>query len=145
MAKFVNIIVSVGLIFIMTTAFDKAKKLTQDEAIKLAEQFIKDNGYSSFPADTSKLSYEMFDGRENDIEKLLKRRQNMLQDKAFCVAEDDERWNVGFLAADIKLSELDSNQIKTDLPGRAVIVYKNGTEIRMAHKMPAFSYFKKLQ
>lgn len=142
--KFINVFVSFGLILILSIACDKHKILSQEEAIKLAEQFIRDNGYSSFPADTSKLSYELFDGLEKDIEILLKSRHNTLQIKAFCIAGNEEQWHIGFLSADIKLLELDSIQRQSDLSGRAVIVNKHGTEIRIAHKTPSFSYFKKL-
>ena len=141
-SKFTSILISFGFIFSLITAFNK-RELSQEQAIKLAEQFIRDNGYTTFPADTSKLSYELFDSRYK-MDTILKRRHNTLQSKAFCIAEDGERWDIGFLVADIKINELNSIQRQSDLPGRAVIVYKNWTEIRIAHKTPAFSKFKKL-
>jgi hypothetical protein len=118
--------------------------LTKDQAIKLAEQFIVDNGYTNLPADKSKLSYELFDMYENNVDSILKRRYNTLQPKAFCYSEDKDRWHIGFLSVGVNLNTLDSLQLQTDLQGRAVIVMKNGKGIRIAHKDPSFSYFKKL-
>jgi hypothetical protein len=122
----------------------QTKDPMKEQAIKLAEQFIIDNGYTSLPADKSKLSYELFDQLENNVDSILKRRHNTLQSKAFCISENKDRWNVGFLSTEVNLSKLDSKQRQTDLPGRAVIVMKDGKEIRIAHKDPLFSRFIKL-
>ncbi|HLG02297.1 MAG TPA: hypothetical protein VI731_01800 [Bacteroidia bacterium] len=118
--------------------------MTKGQAVKLAEQFIKRNGYTTSPADTSKISYELNDQYENRIDSVLKRRYNTLQPKAFCIKEVNDSWHIGFLSTSVDLSKLDSIQRQSNLPGRAVIVMKNGSEIRMAHKDPLFAYFKKL-
>lgn len=112
--------------------------------MKLAEQFIIDNGYSQLPADKSKLSYELFDQFENNVDSLLKTRYNTLHTKAFCIGEGQDRWDVGFLSTSVDLNKLDSAQRETNLSGRAVIVMKDGKEIRIAHKEPLFSSFIKL-
>lgn len=120
------------------------EQLTKEQAIKLAEQFIIDNGYTNLLADKSKLSYELFDQYENNVDGILKRRHNTLQPKAFCISNDKDRWVIGFLDTNVDLSELNSLQRQTNLSGRAVIVMKDGKEIRIAHKDPLFSHFKKL-
>lgn len=135
---------SIGLVWGQNSAFKTNNQMTKEQAIKLAEQFIIDNGYTSLPADKSKLSYEWFDRHENNVDSILKSRQNTLQQRAFCISEDKDRWNVGFLLTDVDLNSLDSIQRQTDLSGQAVIVMKDGKEIRMAHKVPLFSHFKKL-
>mgnify|MGYP001407131226 CR=1 FL=1 len=137
-------ILSVVLVWGLTSAFQTTDQMTKEQAVKLAEQFIIDNGYTNLPADKSKLSYELFDQYENNVDSILKRRHNTLQPKAFCISEDKDRWDVGFLSTGIDLSKLDSIQRQTNLSGRAVIVMKDGKEIRIAHKDPLFSYFIKL-
>ena len=137
-------ILSALLVCGLTSAFQTNNPLTKVQAVKLAEKFIIDNGYTDLPADKSKLSYELFDQYENNVDSILKRRHNTLQPKAFCISEDKDRWDVGFLSVGVELSKLDSLQRQTNLSGRAVIVMKDGKEIRIAHKDPLFSYFKKL-
>lgn len=137
-------ILTIVLVWGLTSAFRPNDQLTKEQAVKLAEQFIIDNGYTNLPADKSKLSYELFDQYENNVDSILKHRRNTLQAKAFCISEDKDRWDVGFLSICVDLSKLDSIQRQTNLSGRAVIVMKDGTEIRIAHKDPIFSYFIKL-
>jgi hypothetical protein len=111
----------------LASAFQTKEPITKERAIKLAEQFIIDNGYTTLPANKSKLSYELFNQFENSVDSILKRRHNTLHEKAFCVSEDKDRWDVGFLSTDVVLSKLDSLQRQSDLPGRAVIVMKDTT------------------
>lgn len=128
-----------------TSALPTGETLTQEQAIKLAEKFIIDNGYTSLPADKSKISYELLDQLgDNNVDSILKWRHNTLQLKAFCISEDNDRWDIGFLSTKIDISKLDSIQLNSNLSGRAVIVMKNGKEVRMAHKDPLFSKWKKL-
>lgn len=135
---------SVGLILLASMTVKNADKITKEQAVKLAEDFIKRNGYTTFPADKSKLSYELFDNLENNADSILKRRYNTLQSKAFCISHGNGKWDVGFLSTDVNIKKLNSLQIQSDLSGRAVIVSDNGEEIRIAHKTPLFSHFKKL-
>lgn len=133
-----------GFLLAIVTAFKTNEVVTREQAIILSEQFIINNGYTSLPADTSKLSYELFDAYNESINSMLKERHNMLHPKAFCISEDEDRWDVGFLSTSINVNKLDSISRQTNLSGRAVIVYKNGKEIRIAHKDPLFSLFEKL-
>ena len=138
-------IIALGLIWGMTSSFQETNGLTKEQAILLAEQFIIDNGYTALPANKSKLNYELFDRYANDVDSVLIRRSNTLHKKAFCISEEDDRWDVGFLSTSIDINKLDSTKRQTDLSGRAVIVMKDGNEIRIAHKEPLFSYFVKLR
>lgn len=139
-------IISIGTLLILFSGVQTKNVLSKDQAIKLAEQFIVDNGYTNLSADKSKLSFELLDQLGNDInvDSILKWRYNTLQLKAFCIGEDNDSWDVGFLSTKIDITKLDSVQINSNLPGRAVIVMKDGKEIRMAHKDPLFSTWKKL-
>ncbi|CAM1340873.1 hypothetical protein [Tenacibaculum amylolyticum] len=131
-----------GIIWISTSSFQQTNELTKEQAIELAEQFIIDNGYTNLFANKVKLSYELLDDRNKN--KVISRRKNTLHKKAFCISERDDRWDVGFLSTSIDLNKLDSKKRETNLPGRAVIVLKNGKGIKIAHKTPLFSYFEKL-
>lgn len=137
------LILAIGLIWVFTSSF-KTDPLTKEQAIVLAEQFVIDNGYTNLPADKSKLSYELFDSNENNVDSILKRRYNSLHPKAFCITERNNRWDIGFLSTGVDLSKLDSIQFQSNLTGRAIIVMRNGKEIRIAHKTPLFSLFEKL-
>ncbi len=127
-----------------TNQLFKQKDISEMEAIKLAEEFIKVNGYTKYPADTSKLSYEFLYDSEESVKSILKKRHNSLQPKAFCVFKNDDRWNIGFVSSKINLSKLDSAQINGNLTGKSVTMNLDGSEIRMAHKDPLFSKWRKL-
>ena len=131
-----------GIIWVLTSSFQMTNELTKEQAIELAEQYIIDNGYTNSPANKNNLNYELLD--EDNVDKIIARRKNTLHKKAFCISENEDRWDVGFLSISVDLNKLDSEKRKTDLSGRAVIVMKNGKEIRIAHKEPLFSYFEKL-
>lgn len=136
---------SLGTLLVLISAFKTVEPLTKELAIKLAEQFVIDNGYTNFPADKSKLNHELLDVYRSNVDSILKRRHNTLQPKAFCICETKDSWDVGFLSISVNLNKLDSLQRQTNLSGRVVIVMKNGQEIRIAHKAPLFSHFKKLR
>jgi hypothetical protein len=143
--KIILTVIVTGLAWSLTFAFQSNNQVKEQQAIKLAEQFIADNGYTNFPANKSKLSYEMFDQLgENNLDSILKYRHNTLQPKAFCISEGEDRWDVGFLSTSVDLTKPDSIQRQNNLSGRAVIVMKDRKEIRIAHKDPLFSHFKKL-
>jgi hypothetical protein len=138
------IILSIALVWGLTSVYETNDQIRKKQAIKLAEQFIIDNGYTSLPADKSKLSNELFDRYENNVDNILKNRYNTLHQKAFCISENTDSWDIGFLSTKVDLNKLDSIQRQTNLSGRAVIVMKDGKEIRNAHKDPLFSFFEKL-
>ena len=122
------------------------KSVTLEEAINLSETFVKDNGYTNVVIkNPQKLSYELFDNMEPNVDSILSRRHNTLQSKAFCYSKHDNEWHIGFLSSSVNVDQLDSLKINSNLSGRAVIVNDNGQEIRIAHKTPAFSYFTKIK
>jgi hypothetical protein len=138
-------ILMLAFVSTLTPTFQIGDTLTQEQAVKIAERFIIDNGYTSLPADKSKLNYELLDQLgENNLDSILKWRHNTLQLKAFCILEDEDKWDIGFLSTKVDLSKLDSIQRQKNLRGRSIVVTKDGKEIRMEHKDPLFSYFIKL-
>jgi hypothetical protein len=143
--RFILAILIMGLTLVLTLSFQTHDQVTEEQAIELAEKFIQENGYTILPPNRSKLSYELFDVYEVNVDSFLKRRYNTLQPKAFCVYENDDRWSIGFLSARRIEEHMTEPVNERESPsGRAVIVTKDGKEIRMAHKTPVFSVFRKL-
>ncbi|UOQ51604.1 hypothetical protein [Hymenobacter cellulosivorans] len=119
-------------------------EVSQQEAIRVAEAFVQDNGYTSKPARSATLHYELLDAYAKDAGTILKARSNTLHPNAFCIAEDPESWHVGFLLTRVSFSTLSAGQKQADLAGRVVMVNKRDKTVKMAHKDPLFSHFKKL-
>lgn len=117
------------------------QNITEKLAIKLAEEFIQNNGYTTLKPDKTKISFELFD---KNIDNVLKQRHNTLQQKAFCISTSNDRYDIGFLSTKVNIDKLSPVERKSNLSGRVVIVSLDGKEIRMAHKDPLFSFFKKL-
>ncbi|QDA61924.1 hypothetical protein [Hymenobacter jejuensis] len=136
------LVVLMGLVSRLSSG--QTRELSQQQAIHLAEMFIQENGYTSAPANRANLTYELFDADEKDINTLLQARRNRLHPKAFCISDDPDNWHVGFLSTSVDLSKLTPTQQQADLSGRAVIVNKRNKEVKLAHKDPRFSLYKKL-
>lgn len=119
-------------------------QVSKELAIKIAEEFVSNNGYCSKIGIKSKLSYELFDGYQASVDSLLKHRQNTIYCKAFCISENKTEWHIGFLSTQLDRRIFDSLSAMTDLPGRCIIVSKKGKQTRMAHKKPLYSHFTKL-
>lgn len=128
---------------LLFTCFQTNGSITKEQAVSLAERFIAENGYTTLPANKSTLSRELTDVYEN-IDTLLKYRYNTLHSKAFCFGKNEDSWDIGFLSTTINLNKLDSLARQSNLEGKAVIVSTDGKNIRMAHKTPLFSHFKKM-
>ncbi|WP_140469749.1 hypothetical protein [Hymenobacter nivis] len=122
----------------------QAQEVSQQQAIHVAEAFIQKNGYTFKPAEASAPQYELFDADEMDVRAILKARRNSLHPKAFCITEDSDSWHVGFLSTRVNRSSLKASQQQANLAGRVVVVSKRNKEVRMAHKDPLFSHFKRL-
>jgi hypothetical protein len=118
--------------------------MTKEEAIHKAELFIKRNGYTIAPIDTSvnKLNLELLDN--SDIEQIKKSRHNTLQSNAFCFNYGNNTWTIGFLSTTINSNKLSEVEKNSNLLGRVVIINEKTGEIRIAHKDPLFSKFNKL-
>jgi len=80
-----------------------------------------------------------------DTSAILERRHNSLHPTAFCISDHDDVWHIGFLATEVDLNNLEAVELNNDLPGRAVIVDRKSQKVRMAHKDPLFSVFRKLK
>lgn len=103
-----------------------AGRIGATQAIKIAEQFVRDNGYTEYvPPDSSKLTPESIEwsGRADWIS----HRRNTLRPKALGCAEgarnDENGWTVGF-------ERVDPSDRGT---GRAVTMDARGGSVRMQH------------
>ena len=138
---FYLILIIIGVLLQSFSIKQTETEISQNEAIKLAEQFIKDNGYTSENPDKSKINLEMFD---LEINETLKNRHNSLQKKTFCFSKKNGEWHIGFLSTNVNLKKITAEQKNSDLAGRAIKVSFDGKEISIVHKDPRFSFFTKL-
>ena len=118
--------------------------LSLSKAIQIAEQYIRINGFTNEVADTTKMSAEFLydDGMSKSA--VAAKRKNTLHPKAFCRSEHGNEWHIGFLSTKVNLDKLTPEQKNQDLPGKGVIIAKDLSEIRMAHKKVLFSKWIKL-
>jgi len=109
-----------------------AETLTMNDAIKIAERFIVENGYTeainiNFKDPLELESMEFTSERE----KLLKYRFGQLRSKAIGAKKTSESWHIAF-----DFSEFESKEIC-----RVVILKLDGSLPHMAHQSGSRSYF----
>ncbi|MBC8139219.1 MAG: hypothetical protein H8F28_25375 [Fibrella sp.] len=132
------------LLFLLIAAplnADPAKRLTLDQAVRAAEEFIKRNGYTDLPPtqDKIKLSYESIEWAENS-EKMLEGRRDTLERRAYGYRKYSRRgagWTVVFRYKEPSVSG-DKNRreiyIRSDgKGGRAVTMDSFGRNMRVEH------------
>jgi len=133
-------IVFATLLGLSSSTAQERKALTEAEAIRLAEQFVLENGYTDLPPtqDRSKLSYESIDSTDPDV--ILKTRYNTLERNAWAVRGGDARrhgWTIVFRY------NRDNEEYRRIIPdyqkqvettGRAVTMEADGSGIRMQHQ-----------
>jgi hypothetical protein len=107
-----------------------------EKAVRLAEDFIKQNGYTDAPADKNNLSHETVEFYET-IDELLEARHNTLEPKAYGIyyggrLGDQKGWTVVFRRPQKKSEKsLESSQLLT---GRAVTMNENFENLLVEHK-----------
>lgn len=103
----------------------------EEKAVRLAEEFIRRNGYTDAPADRENLTKESIEW-ESDTGRMLAARKNTLEAKAYGVSEggrrSDKGWTVVFRHT---WSKVDGKQnLKT---GRAVTMDENFNKMMLEH------------
>ena len=102
--------------------------LLEREAVRVAEQFIADNGYTDLPplADRRQLSFETIEWADN-IDEMLRLRHNTLERKAYGVRRgkwgDPQGWTIAF-----------RSKGEDQQTGRRVTMDGKGGGIRVEHK-----------
>lgn len=107
----------------------------EQKAVRLAEEFVKVNGYTDVPADKNKISYESIEFT-NNIDKLLFERRNSLESKAFGLLNESKGgkgWTVVFRYKKLPLGKY----------GRAVTMDENFKHLKVEHKEFILKFVKK--
>ena len=100
------------------------RALTREEAVAVAERFVRDNGYTDAPKEELKVDLD-FESIEfaADREELLRQRKNSLQPKAIGAKQTSSGWGVAF----------DHFKPQSDTC-RVVTMRLDGSEIRVQHQ-----------
>jgi hypothetical protein len=106
----------------------QTKEINEADAIKIAEKFIIENGYTDLPPtdDKKKLVFELIEWN-SDIEEILKGRHNTLQKTAYGILKGRKGKTEGFT---VVFLYVDGSNKKT---GRAVTMDLDGKNIRVEH------------
>lgn len=123
------------LLLVTVVAHPQKRRLTQSEAVALAEQFIAQNGYTDLPPDKTKISYETIEW-ESNVDRILQQRHNTLERRAYGVSRGrrgERGWTVVF-----------RYQGHAGATGRAVTMNLDGAKARVEHQDFILRYAKKL-
>jgi hypothetical protein len=113
---------------LLSNSAAKTSKISEAEAVKIAEKFIEANGYTSFrPApDKEKITLESIEW-SSDIKEILKSRYDTLQPKAYGFLKGGkgkkEGFTVIFRYKDVSIKDV----------GRAVTMDSDGKNLRVEH------------
>ena len=132
------------LFIFLLVSFTEQKSISKEDAIKKAEVYIIENGYSDKKAVNKKITYELLDNLgEKDKNEVVRRRFKTLKSKASFISEDKTHWHIGFLPYSF-LKTLDTLKDFSKISGRSVKVNKANGLTEIAHKTPLFNAFTKL-
>ena len=108
---------------------------SEEKAVRLAEEFIKRNGYTDADADRDNLSHETVEFYDN-VDELLKQRKNTLEKKAFGILFEDRHgkkgWTVAFRFNKTQLKDLTDKDYNS--LGRGVTMDENFGNLRVEHQ-----------
>jgi hypothetical protein len=124
------LIASILVLFTATLALPAQKQeLSEEEAVRLAEQFIAQNGYADLQPDRSKLAYETIE-RESKVDEMLKGRHDTLERKAYGVVRGRRGAALGWTIV-FRYRHPSSKQMRKN--GRAVTMNLDGSEMGIEH------------
>jgi hypothetical protein len=127
-------------LLVAVVAQSQTRRLTESEAVALAEQFIAQNGYTDLPPDKNKLFYETIEW-ESNIDLMLQERHDTLERRAYGVHEGrkggEPGWTVVFRYKRPRGPRARST-------GRAVTMNLDGSKPRVEHVDFFLRYAKKL-
>jgi len=108
---------------------------SEEKAVRLAEEFIKRNGYTDTPADKDNLAHETVEFYDN-IDELLEQRKNTLEKKAFGIffqgKHNEKGWTVAFRYNKKQLKDLSDKEYNS--LGRSVTMDENFENLRVEHQ-----------
>ncbi len=105
------------------------KQLSEEEAVRLAEEFVAQNGYTDLRPDKNKLAHETIES-ESNIDDMLRQRHDTLKRKAYGVLRG-RKGGVSGLTVVFRYSHPASKQERRN--GRAVTMNLDGTGLRVEH------------
>jgi hypothetical protein len=124
-SKTLLLVITALLLFPLTTSYAQKKSLSESEAVRLAEEFIAQNGYTDLPPVRDKIAHESIEWTSN-IDELLKARHNTLERKAYGIVRERKGgasgWTVVFRQKCRKCTN-----------GRAVTMNLDGSNRRVEH------------
>jgi hypothetical protein len=110
------------------------------KAVRLAEEFIRQNGYTDAPADKNNLSHETIEYFD-DVDELLKQRRDTLEPKAYGVLTEGRGSKKGWTVVFRHSKKIRDNfKVKDKLvgnpekAGRAVTMNENFQNLLVEHK-----------
>ena len=120
---------TICLLVLCVAAHSQKHRLTESEAIALAEQFVAQNGYTDVPPDKTKLSYATIEWQSN-VDRMLQERRGTLERRAYGIVSgrkgDSRGWTVVFRYT----HPIDRRARST---GRVVTMNLDGSEPRVEH------------
>ncbi|MEO8573004.1 MAG: hypothetical protein ABI481_03470 [Pyrinomonadaceae bacterium] len=105
-------------------------KLTEAQAVELAETFIAENGYTDLLPSKEHLAYESIEW-EPKVDEMLRMRHDTLEGKAFGIADGRKGKSAGWT---VVFKYTNSSDQQTRKNGRAVTMNSDGSEARVEHK-----------
>ena len=112
--------------------------ITKDEAIRIAEQFIKDQGYTDVPTTLSK-DQIVFESLEwtSDVNEILKMRRESLKPKAMEAIINESQWLVTFEYAKASTDSSSGRAVKMSLAGKKIRVMHEDLDLSFIRKKAA--------
>ena len=117
------ICISILLLFSSAVVLPAQKReLSEKEAVRLAEEFVAQNGYTDLRADKSKLADETIEWKSN-IDDMLRQRHDTLAQKAYGIVHGRKGGALGWTVV-FRYSHPSNNQERRN--GRAVTMNLDG-------------------
>jgi cell division protein FtsL len=119
------------LLTLLSVVSSHAQKrgLSETEAIKLAERFIAQNGYTDLPPEKDKLANESFELAES-VEEMLKMRRDTIEPKAYGISSGRKGGSPGWTVV-FRYKHPSGQQMRRN--GRAVTMNLDGGKMRVEH------------
>jgi hypothetical protein len=125
-----RVLATIFLVFLIATVSHAQKRrLTETQAIKLAELFIAQNGYTDLPPDQTKIACETIEGGAN-VDETLKDRHDTLQRTAYGVVRGRKAGSAGWTVVFRYKHPVDRDERSV---GRAVTMNLDGGDARVEH------------
>ncbi len=118
---------------------EESNETDQAKAVRVAEEFIKINGYTDVPADEGNITHEAVEFADN-LKELLEQRKNTLNAKAYGVSDfgktSKKGWTVVFKHSNYDFASRMSYREKRfyQNAGRAVTMDQDFKNLMLQHK-----------